>query len=600
MTRKLPMLSLFAAGLLALLLFLAQSDTVRADTPTAVTPQAEAATEDTLVALTLTADHVDGIASPSCENLTFALTGLPSDGTLSVGGTDITATGTVPTAADNACTAGTLAADADTDTATVDYTPNAEFNGADSFTYTVAHGAAVTGNVTVNITVAAVDDAPVAADQTVTTPVNTDVDVTLNATDIDDCDLTFGTSTLVNGTVTTPTVVACTLADPQTDATPNSDSATVTFTPTTGFQGTGSFTFSADATNTTVTVTIGSTPVADAQSVTTGVNTDVVIILTGSDADGCDTFTYTIPTITDLSGAFGTLSDTTPTVTCSGAGALSASVTFTPATADIQGTDTFTFTLDDGSTGGNSTSTAATVTITVGAAPVANAQTVTTAVNTSVVITLTGSDADTADCELTFAIVSGPTIGTLGPINDAACVSGTPNTDSATVTFVPNLDAQGSDSVTFSVDDGTFTPTTATVTITVAVAAVPGLTAVQADATADLTLTTSFQDVPGATLTLNTAGTYTITGNLHYRKFGSGDQGAFFNGRLLLNGVEQPGRVTVNMAVGEAILETRTWVVTVSAGDVVKLQARKHIGTGSSKVRGPAGAGTSIIALGPF
>ena len=44
------------------------------------------------------------------------------------------------------------------------YTPNANFNGTDSFTYTASDGTAVSNVATVTITVGAVNDAPVAAD----------------------------------------------------------------------------------------------------------------------------------------------------------------------------------------------------------------------------------------------------------------------------------------------------------------------------------------------------------------------------------------------------------------------------------------------------
>lgn len=354
-------LALFIGALLTLALFLGQSDTLRADVPQEVSPQAETATEDTPETITLTATHVDGIASPTCEELTFTIKSGPSNGTLS----GIT---------NNACTPGTLDVDDDTDTAEVDYTPNAEFFGNDTFTYDVAHGPQPSGDVTVNIAVAADDDAPVAADQTVSTPTDTLVVVTLNATDIDDCELTFTATSATNGALsglTTPSS-NCTQNGADTDTTPNSDSATVTFTPNAGFQGTGSFTFSAadgtTTTDTTVTVNIGSTPVADAQSVSTVVNTSVLITLTGSDADGCDSFGYTIPAIADLPGGFGTLSTTTPAVTCSGGGDLSAPVTFFPF-LDIQGSSAFTFTIDDGSTGGLNISNVATVDLTVSPPP---------------------------------------------------------------------------------------------------------------------------------------------------------------------------------------------------------------------------------------
>ncbi|MBA4265427.1 MAG: hypothetical protein C0453_10115, partial [Comamonadaceae bacterium] len=52
---------------------------------------------------------------------------------------------------------------------TITYTPNANYNGPDSFTYTVTSPAGVTETETVNITVTPVNDAPVAADDAFTT-----------------------------------------------------------------------------------------------------------------------------------------------------------------------------------------------------------------------------------------------------------------------------------------------------------------------------------------------------------------------------------------------------------------------------------------------
>lgn len=73
------------------------------------------------------------------------------------------------------------------------------------------------------------------------------------------------------------------------------------------------------------------------------------------------------------------------------------------------------------------------------AAPVAGDQAVSTAEDTAVDITLTGSDAD--GDSLTFALVSGP---------DHGALSGTP----PAVTYTPDADYFGPDAFTFAVDDG--------------------------------------------------------------------------------------------------------------------------------------------------
>ena len=49
----------------------------------------------------------------------------------------------------------------------IDYTPDANFNGSDSFTYTVDDGNGGTDTATVNITVTPVNDAPVGVSDSV-------------------------------------------------------------------------------------------------------------------------------------------------------------------------------------------------------------------------------------------------------------------------------------------------------------------------------------------------------------------------------------------------------------------------------------------------
>jgi hypothetical protein len=98
-------------------------------------------------------------------------------------------------------------------------------------------------------------------------------------------------------------------------------------------------------------------------------------------------------------------------------------------------------------------------------APVANAQAVTTNEDTAKTITLSGSDADGNN--LTFAIGSSPTHGTLGSTGTVTCTGASPRSCSADVTYTPALNYNGSDSFTFKVNDGTVDSSAATVSITV-------------------------------------------------------------------------------------------------------------------------------------
>ncbi len=113
----------------------------------------------------------------------------------------------------------------------------------------------------------------------------------------------------------------------------------------------------------------------------------------------------------------------------------------------------------------------ATVSITVTAvndAPVADDQSVTTAQDTAVGITLTGSDVDLD--ALTFSVVplSGPTNGTL---TGAA----------PSLTYTPNANFNGSDSFTFTVTDGALQSAPATVSITVTAVAADEVTIKKAE-----------------------------------------------------------------------------------------------------------------------
>lgn len=109
-----------------------------------------------------------------------------------------------------------------------------------------------------------------------------------------------------------------------------------------------------------------------------------------------------------------------------------------------------------------------TKTFTVGAAniaPTANAGSVNTNEDTALDITLSGSD--TGTCELTFSIVSGPSHGSLGSITNSACTPASPNTDTASVTYTPVANYNGSDSFTYRVNDGSLDSLAATASITV-------------------------------------------------------------------------------------------------------------------------------------
>ena len=133
---------------------------------------------------------------------------------------------------------------------TYTYTPNLNFNGTDSFTFTANDGTIVSNTATVTLTVTAVNDAPVAQDGSASGNEDTPISGTLVATDVDSLTLTYALGAqAANGTVVV-----------------NTD-GTYTYTPNPNYNGTDSFTFTAnDGTvgSNTATVTLTVTAVNDA------------------------------------------------------------------------------------------------------------------------------------------------------------------------------------------------------------------------------------------------------------------------------------------------------------------------------------------------
>ncbi len=134
---------------------------------------------------------------------------------------------------------------------TLSYTPAANFNGPDSFTYQVVQGDVSSGFATVSINVTPVNDAPVAAPATLNTPQGVALPIVLTGSDAENSPLTF--SILSGPTAGTLSGTA-----------PN-----VTYTPPAGFTGSATFTFRANdgtvfSAAATVTVIVGPPPAGSA------------------------------------------------------------------------------------------------------------------------------------------------------------------------------------------------------------------------------------------------------------------------------------------------------------------------------------------------
>jgi hypothetical protein len=143
----------------------------------------------------------------------------------------------------------------------VTYMPAANQSGSISFSYTVADGAGGSDSATVSVTVSAVNDPPVAADRSASTPYGKAVTVTLTGSDIETCNLTFQiVSGPASGTLSAPSNIACASGQ-----TPFADTSKVTYTPAAGTFGSDGFTYrvsdgSAWSAPATVSITVAPPP----------------------------------------------------------------------------------------------------------------------------------------------------------------------------------------------------------------------------------------------------------------------------------------------------------------------------------------------------
>ncbi len=343
----------------------------------------------------------------------------------------------------------------DAKTGAVTYVPAANFQGKDTFTFTVTDADGTSDPATVTLNVAA--GTPAAAAQTV--PVAHD---------------STGTAFKLSGTDPDSPALSLTYAI---GAGPSHGklSGTVpnlTYTPSTGYQGSDSFTFTAsNGTNpsspATVTLNVAAgTPTANAQTVPVSHDSPgMAITLTSTDDNApalAETYSFSQP-------SHGTVAVSGP--------AGSPTVIYTPA-AGYHGTDSFTFTASNGTNASGS----ATVTLNVATGtPTAAPQSVGVAEGSTAGITLGGSDGDNPALTLTYAVATQPSHGTL---------SGTaPN-----LTYTPNAGYVGPDSFTFTANNGTNTSGSAKVSLTVnppSVAAVSGTVGVSWGTSGAATLQTN-------------------------------------------------------------------------------------------------------------
>ncbi len=344
------------------------------------------------------------------------------------------------------------------------YTPAPNYNGPDSFTFTVDDGSlSDLDGATVTINVTAVNDAPVAIDRTdVETDEDTPVTSTLSGTDIDVGDVVT-VDHATDGPSGTTQVVG-----------PND----VKYTPDLNFYGVDTYGFTVTDSNGgfddgTVTVTVH--PVNDApflpnQPFTIAEDNPTILSVFAGDVDG-DLLDWSVAATPSHGSIVGIGPD----------------LVYIP-DVNYVGDDTFQLSVTDGDL-------SATGTITVHVAPVndqpvANSATITTAEDLPVTFTLSASDPDGG--ALSF------TAPQAGPVNGGAVCTG-----GGSCTYTPAGDFNGADQFQFTASDG-FMTDTASITILVAPvndAPTVDMLLVATDEDTPVGLPIVAQDIDGDTLT---------------------------------------------------------------------------------------------------
>ena len=359
----------------------------------------------------------------------------------------------------SAATNGTASVSGNGASNTVNYTPNTNFNGTDSFVVQVSDGA-LTDTITVTMTVNAVNDMPVITSTAITTATEGQVySYVPAATDVDGDTLTWSLGASAPATMSV-----------------NPTTGELSWTPSNGDTSATIQLFASDGTlRAEQNFTIAVTAVNDAPVITEGENVSVTmsedatpqafsLVLNATDADNAAAeLTWTIASVAANGSA-----------TVSGTGT-SKVVNYTPS-ADYNGADSFIVNVTDGTD-----SDTITVNVTVDAANDAPAITETTAAivtdeDVSGSVTLNATDIDTAAASITWTILTQAANGT-------ASVNAVNTGASMLVTYAPSVNTNGSDSFVVQISDGELTDT---ITVNVTVNAVDDAPAIAQGSTINL------------------------------------------------------------------------------------------------------------------
>jgi VCBS repeat-containing protein len=367
------------------------------------------------------------------------------------------------------------------------YTPNANFHGADSFTYRARDGTTNSNLATVQITVNSVNDAPIAANDSYSLAEDGSLSVPAAGVLANDSDADGDalSASLVSG----PSHGTLTF---------NPDGSFV-YTPSANYNGSDSFTYVANdgtinSNTATVFLSISSVndaPVASNDSYATNEDTPLTVPANGVLANDVDVDGDPLTALLVTGPLHGTLS-----LNADG------SFVYTP-NANYNGTDSFSYRANDGSVDSN----VATVLISIASvndAPVAADDSYSMSEDGILVVGPTGLLANDFDVDanpLTAIVAAGPSHGTL-----------TLNADGS-FTYTPNANYNGADSFTYVASDGSATSNVATVSIVIAAVndapvAVDDIYTINEDATLSISapgLLANDSDVDGDPLTVTLA-----------------------------------------------------------------------------------------------
>ena len=320
------------------------------------------------------------------------------------------------------------------------YTPTLNENGTDTFTYKLSNS----NTATATITITPVNDPPVAVAVAYTVLEDSglnSLNLVLNDTDID-----TATSTLILTNVTTSGSGTVAI---------NTDNKSVDYTPANNFNGTETITYTVSdgsLSDNTGVLTITVTPVNDPPVAVA----DAYTVLEDSGLNSLNL----VLNDTDIDTATSTLTLTSVTTSGSGTVAINAdnkSVDYTPAN-NFNGTETITYTVSDGSLSDNTG--VLTITVTpVNDPPVAVADAYTVLEDSglnSLNLVLNDTDIDTATSTLTLTSVTTSGSGTVAI-----------NADNKSVDYTPANNFNGTETVSYTVSDGSLSDNTGVLTITV-------------------------------------------------------------------------------------------------------------------------------------